>query len=303
MWITGAARLESKSLINALLLMAWSLLETLTEAGTMILLGSGEAGKAGVSIALRRVLAAIHFYLLAHSPLKDYSLSLALLTGTACVYFSLPKAWIWITKLNRETLRELRPYAIMGGLAQLRNLDVPIVASIFGPVTSAPYSLGARIANPILIVSGSIGNVLVANRAKSSRKTIGIAVLVTISFVLLEMYLSWRLSEKLSGFRISDLTYLNPEMMQVVLTVPARIILLSLAAVIASALMAQNRAREAARINTIFAAIGLAGISVFGFTSKSILATLDLSIFLSIVHVLALARLISLDKIGSFGKL
>jgi O-antigen/teichoic acid export membrane protein len=281
-------KVENLHILNATVLVVWGLLETLTEAGNMVQLGSGQAWRAGVSIALRRLVGLASFVALSSAGLSSVAFPLGLMTGTIVAYLLLPKAWLKKSVITRELLTSLRPFAVVGAVAQVKNLDVPLFTTVFGTVGAASYALGARLANPVLIIAGSVGNVVVGSKSKIQRRQLLWILFLGVSSVFVTLYLGPLLARSLSSAFTAIIPFLTSEETLIAILVLARFLMTSIAAVFSSALINLGRVELVAKLNLLTAIAACLVILGVGFLSNNLLLTVGCSISLYSLQVLAL---------------
>ncbi len=274
--------------ISAGLMLLWALFETLTEAGNMVQLGRNQSALAGVAIAMRRILALGLYGAFVTLGLRDFAFPVALLGGAAVVYIFLPKAWSWPRVFTKGLLLELRPYAIMSAVGQLRNFDVPLMASVFGATRSAPYALGARLANPVLILAGSVGNVLVARRKHIRVSQLGLVILAGSGLLGMVLAVSPFAAPIIASFAQPYVSWLNGPNVYVALVVFCRFLMVALTMVLSSTLVSMAKVTYAARVNVVFALIASGTILIVGLGTNQILVTLFASISIYVFQVAAL---------------
>ena len=275
--------------VNAATLLIWGILETLTEAANMVQLGRGQSSRAGLAIALRRLIALGVFALLVGTGLTDIAFSVALFSGTAAVYVFLPKAWATRGVFTRELFDEIRPYAVMSGVGQLRNFDVPIMAAVFGPGRSAPYAVGARLANPVLILAGSLGNVLVASRQRLGRSHLVTILIIGSGLTAAVICLGPFIAPPISVLVQPEVAWLTDQNVLVAIVVFARFLLVAMTMVLSGLLVSLSRVSFTARVNLVFALTASLVLVLVGVLSNQVLLTLFASILIYLCQAVTLA--------------
>lgn len=151
--------------------------ERLYEGNAAVLVGAGRTRRSATRLVLRRslmVLAAIAIYLGGETSL----LGVTVFTASASALASLLDLRRPVKAQSvRNTWASYRRDLTAPGAAftnsigtHFRQLDAPIVTSILGAVTAAPYAAVGRLVNPVRLVSAALGTSILANASRDPNK-------------------------------------------------------------------------------------------------------------------------------------
>lgn len=164
--ICGAGLLISPTYYLMLPLCIWASSERNTEAWLQLCVADGDIWHNVVNLNVRRLSAIallLAFVAISIEPLLAYSLGVAIAAIGAQLWVrkSLKRRvdFSHIGKF-RAVLSESRHYWAVSVGAQVRNLDVVVVASIAGATASGFYAAASRITSPLRIIPGSFSGLL-----------------------------------------------------------------------------------------------------------------------------------------------
>jgi hypothetical protein len=274
------------------LLLYWSLLETIVEAGALVLVSESRSVLAGLMIVIRRLagLALFPALLTYFSPGISFSLSLFL--GTAATYLFVPKAFNFKKHFqNLPPMREALKFSVNSAWGLLRNLEGPLVATLFSPLISSSFLLASRLAAPIAVLTNSFGTVIVG--AEKIAKPQAIKTIVVALMVLVGLSISW--VEWLSAILLPFFSAVVPwaDMQSLLITGLVLIrhgIAGVLAGIFSSMLIRFGDISGASRLNLFLNLSGLAAILLAGIIFQDIYFALFASIVIGIFQVLVVGN-------------
>jgi hypothetical protein len=274
---------------SVLLFLIWGLLESLSESGNMYQLVEGKVLAAAIGISIRRA-AALAVCLTFQSVIPlSVLLPLGLMAGSVMNLCSIRVGWNFKFSNIKKTITTLRPFALMSLLGQARNLDVPLVSAYFPISQAGAFAISSRLASPIAILAGSIGNVFLARSHKFSRQKLyrfGIATLIPpVLMVIFSSYLA-RIFLSPAQYFVSWFTL---PLLEVVFLVAARWLLFAAVTVIFAALVGDGLARVVVRSQILFVLVTITIICSSGIVGLGIVqASLLLFLFswLQLLHLI-----------------
>jgi len=238
-------------------LVIWATIERVSENRFLQLAASGQAIFVAFVNASRRILALFVFTALwLILPLElafSLSLSAAALIGqvvTARMY-RLPKRGRFVGV--NQYLRRSAPFTVTALSSQMRNLDVPTVAILVGGTSAAAYGLGARMANPALLVYSAISGLLLVRVREltviRTRLLISAIVLLPVALTALLLLLSPSIFQVLAGF----LSWISPESTMLMVIVASTYLFAGSAILLGAMCASFNRETKQARVNLLTA--------------------------------------------------
>jgi hypothetical protein len=270
------------------LLLSWCLLETIVEAGALVLVSQSRSALAGFMIIIRRLggLALFPALLPFFSPGISFSFSLFL--GTAVTYFFVPKAFDFKKQFqNLPPMRETLKFSVNSAWGLLRNLEGPLVASIFSPLISSSFLLAARLAAPIAVLTNSFGTVIVG--AEKIARPRAIKTIVIVLLLVVGLSLSWVewLSIMLLPVFSAVVPWADKQSLLITGLVLIRYVIAGvLAGVFSSMLIRFGEISGASKLNLFLNLSGLAAILIVGGILQDIYLALFASIVIGIIQVL-----------------
>lgn len=272
----------------ALSLILWALVETLTEAGSMLQLGEGFSGKAAFTIALRRALGLLLFGVLLIFAPPAMAFSVGLLLGTTIAYFWVPKVWGDLKIFSKSFFEELRPFAVMNIFGQLRNLEVPIISGLVSASQSAAFAFGTRVSAPVLILGGSAGNAVLAGGVTHLQRRI--KFVATLSFVVIAGLLIFGelIATFLSPISQRFVSWLDGPALMLCLLVLVRTVVLSLAGIFSAMLIGLGFETYISKFSFLFSSLALVTTSVIAFALRELNTVLVAGIVLALIQVVVL---------------
>lgn len=285
------------------LLLAWCLLETIVEAGALVLVSQSKSVLAGTLIFIRRFsgFAIFPVLLVYFSPGLSFSLSLFL--GTVLTYIFVPKAFNfrkWASHL--PPMREALKFSINSAWGLVRNLEGPLVTALFAPIISSSFLLATRLAAPVGVITNSFGTVIVGSEKIVRSSVIKAIILILISFVALGLScLEW-LSVALLPAATTVIPWMDKQSLQIIGLVLLRYLIAGVLAGIFSSIMIRfGDIQEATKLNRSLNLSGLASLLVVGGILQDIYLALLTSILIGIVQLILTARNVRQKSIRQSG--
>jgi glycosyltransferase involved in cell wall biosynthesis/O-antigen/teichoic acid export membrane protein len=262
--------IDTYLVVAGAVLLSWGVVENITESINMLQVTQNKANIAGFSMGLRRILALALFPLLVIQlgPIMAFALSVFL--GSSLTLLIGMKNFTISISATKGLLRLLAPLATFSLLNQARNLESILVANLYPVRDSAAFSLGTRLSNPLTIVGGSMGNVILArenlvSEAKLNRWTL-IFALSAFSVVAVGVLVQDQALISISAI----LPWFTQTYFLVLIFILARSVLFAWVTIQYSLLIAIDQDRLAAIIQTIFTVASLALLSVMGIAGAPI---------------------------------
>jgi hypothetical protein len=278
-------------LIPALLL-CWSLMETLVEAGALTLVSQAKSFSAGIVVVVRRFAGLILFPMLLTYFSPGLSFALALFGGTLATYFFVPKAIDFRkSRVHVPHWREISKFALNSAWGQLRNLEGPIVTALFSPLISSSFLLASRLASPISIITGSFGTVIVGADRTIRPSTVRLIVLSLIAIAgFFVSCLDWISKASLPIFS-TVIPWVDEQSLVILGLVLLRFLIVGVGVGIFSSMMIRfGDISKSSRANMFANLVGVASLLIVGILLNDIYIALLTAIFLGLLQVALVGR-------------
>ncbi len=268
----------------------WGLIETLVEAGALVLVSAAKTAKAGLAITFRRLLALVFFpvFLLWTTPGLAFASSL--LCGALVLYFFVPRAFS--TKGISSYLpkpSEIGKYALSSGSGQLRLLEAPLVTWLFSVTMSSSFLLSSRLAGPLFVLTGSLGTAVLAVEKKLSFRLVQFVILTATSTTSLVILLLLYSTSSLAEVASSVVTWFDEESAQVFLLVFLRYFTVGIVGVLNSILVKLGKIDYSVKSSLFVNIAGLSVLLVFGLFTKDLVLALLFSSLIAILQIAAMS--------------
>ena len=275
-------------IVSALLFVIWGLLESLSESGNMYQLVANKTYLASSGIASRRILALVFCLVFGNYIPMITLLPLSLIFGTS-LNIAFIKVGPSLEFAEHKSLRKsLKPYAVLSLLGQIRNADVPLVSSLFPVTQASSFALSSRLASPIAILAGSVGNVLLSKRIALAPKRIIQGVAIIVLLALLILISSSALANSSLGLAQVVVHWISKHQLAIVYVVLARWILLSGITILFAALVSQDLTAVVTRSQMVFTSLTIASIFAFGSLGVNIDMSATALFLLSLIQAISL---------------
>lgn len=281
----GAASLAHPPLLVGLPLMVWAPIERATENRNLLSIAEHKVARVGLLNGARRVLGLVLFLSLALVLPAGWAFSSALAVA-ALASLVVAMSWTPLSNLRRQfpflpLLREAVPFTLTSVSGQMRNLDVPIIASIIGGAPAAAYGLGARLASPALLVFSSVSNlILVRARAMTWCRFLTLIVF-TLAFSTVAAALLVSTGEITGQILSTFISWNTFDTSRVIVLVAASYLFAGVGIVFGSVCVAFDMQRKLVRVNIVTAVTSLTLVilcTVF-FESAALAASASLSCY------------------------
>jgi len=247
---------QTQFLISAFFIPFWNALERILDGSNMIQLSSGSGWKVALVLAGRRVGAIALFFLLKVIFDVEVAFATSLLIASLVSLIGVPKPYISRRCLNGGTFsgvfKELKPLAVSTWVTQIRSLDVSLVGLAVGIRPSLPYSLGSRIANPILIAFSSLGNIILVRVGQFKKKRVSTIVGASYVLSIVLAMLVGLMSSSLARIAAGIWTWSNENLFWILGAVIFKTFSVGINIILGSALNASGAKGQVATINAFF---------------------------------------------------